>query len=113
MLIAGWGYTTDYTTPVPGSIFFLDPKTRARTSFMSAPRGNWFGLCPRGDKEFLAADFGSGQIFQVDAAGRSTCLLRLPQGCAGITYVADADLLVVTETRENRVSGYVLGSKHK
>ena len=37
LLIAGWGYTTDYTTAVLGSIFSLDPKTRARREFMSAP----------------------------------------------------------------------------
>lgn len=113
LLVAGWGYTTDYSTTVPGSLFYLDPKTRKQTSLALAPRGNWFGLSRRGDKRFLAADFASGRIYEIDENGRSTCLLSLPRGCAGIAYVPDAELLVVAETRENRVAGFTLGAVAK
>ena len=108
LLVAGWGYTTDYSTAVPGSIFYLDLKTRKRTLLCSAPRANWFGLSRQGPNALLAADFNNGRVYRIEHGGRSTCVLRLPRGCAGITYVPDRNLLVVTETRENRVAAYAL-----
>jgi sugar lactone lactonase YvrE len=54
----------------------------------------------------VASDFGSGRVYRIDAGGRATPLANLPVGCAGLTLVPEAKLLVITETRENRVAAY-------
>ncbi len=113
LLVAGWGYTTDYSTAVPGSIYLLNLKSRKQTPFSSSPRANWFGLCPDGNSGYFASDFGSGRVYRIDHSGKPTCVVSLPQGCAGLVYVPDAKLLVVTQTPENRVAAYDLSSFYK
>jgi len=108
LIVAGWGYTTDYTTTEAGSIFAVDLKSRQKSAFASTARGNWLGLCSDGDSGFWASDFGTGAVYSIDDAGRSTKELQLPPGIAGLVSVPEQKLLVVSNTRENRVVGYVV-----
>jgi sugar lactone lactonase YvrE len=108
LVVGAWGFTTDYSTRVPGSIYAIDVNDRKQTTLSLAPRGNWFGLCSDGDQGYFAADFGSGRVCHLDNFRKAGWELSLPPGCAGLTYVPHARLLVVTETRDNRVSGYIL-----
>jgi sugar lactone lactonase YvrE len=107
LLVSGWGYTTDYSTAAPGSLYFLDLKTRKQSSFMTARRGNWLGLSGDGETGYFAANFAGG-VFRIDSSGRISPFIELSGGAAGLIYVPEAKLLVVTETRANRISGYDL-----
>lgn len=108
LTIAGWGFTTDYTTTELGSIFAIELKSARKISFAPNARGNWFGLCGDGDSGFFAADFRSGDIFHIDKSGEATLKCDLPRGTSGIAFLPGSKLLVATHTRENLLIGYDL-----
>ena len=105
--VGGWGFSTDYSAAVPGTVYSLDLRSRKKT-LVSTQRGSWAGLCADDRSGFFAADFEGGGLYHVSRAGEARRIARLPRGSAGLLYVPEAQLLVVPETRQNRVVGYDL-----
>jgi hypothetical protein len=88
-------------------LYLLDLKTRKQSSFMTARHGNWLGLSAEAGSGYFAADFASG-VCRIDSSGRGSPFIESSGGATGLIYVPEAKLLVVTETRANRISGYDL-----
>jgi len=105
--VGAWGFTTDYSAAVPGTVYSLDLNSHKKT-VLSTHRGSWFGLCTDGGTGFYGADFEGGGVFHISPSGAAQRIVQLPRGSAGLVYVPEAQLLVVPETRQNRVVGYDL-----
>jgi len=105
--VGAWGFTTDYSAAVPGTVYSLDLKSRKKT-VLSTRRGSWFGLSTDAGTGFFGADFEGGGVYHISRSGQAQRIAQLPRGSAGLLYVPEAQLLVVPETRQNRVVGYDL-----
>lgn len=103
--LATWGLTSDYTTETPGSCLSVDLKSRALSALDGGPTGNLYGLAVDGSGGLFTSDFSSGRVMHVSDAG-ATEVLQRPAGVAGLAYVPEAELLVVAELTENRITAF-------
>jgi sugar lactone lactonase YvrE len=109
ILVAAWGLSVDLSPKVPGRLLAWDLKAGRRTLITKEPTGNLDGVEADGAGGYLVSDWMAGTVLQISAAGAAKVLLKLEQGAADITYLADRKLLIVPRMNEHKVTAFRLG----
>lgn len=104
LFVAAWGLTTDWSTKVPGRLYYIDPKTKSITYITEKPLGNLDGLEVDNDGDFIVSDWVAGKIFRIDEKGKSTVVYTGPKGFANIAFVPNKNLVVIPEMEESKVT---------
>jgi hypothetical protein len=107
LTVAGWGKPeADFTTKVPGRLFYLDLQTKKKTLITPEPFGNIDGIESDGQGGYVVSDYLAGKIMHVGADGKSTDVKQLKQGTADIAYLPAQKLVVVPQMSENKIAAY-------
>jgi 6-phosphogluconolactonase len=108
LLVAAWGFTTDFSTKTPGRLFSLDLKTKKKTLITAKPTGNLDGLELDGSGGYVVTDWVAGKVFHITADGATRIVMTLPKGTADHAYLPDKQLLILPRMLENKVTAYRL-----
>lgn len=107
LIVGGWGRPeADFTTKVPGRLFALDLKTKAKTPITPKPFANIDGVELDGRGGYVVTDYLAGKVMQVSAAGEVRELRTYMPGTADHAFVAAGNVLVVPHMNENKVASY-------
>lgn len=106
LLVAAWGLSkADFSTKIPGRLYSLDLKTKARKNIVPAPFANLDGL-EKAKAGFWVSDWVAGKLFLIDAKGESTLLIDGLKGPGDLAYISEKQLLIVPRMGENTVTAY-------
>ncbi len=112
LVVAGWGKPeADFTTTVPGRLFKLDLRTKAKTLITKEPTGNLDGLESDGDDGYIVTDWMAGKVLHVSAEGQVKLLKQFKQGTADCAFLPDSRTLILPHMLENRVAAYDLSAE--
>jgi len=107
LIVGGWGKPeADFSTKVPGRLFALDLKTKAKTLITPQPLANIDGLEADGRGGYLITDWVKGQLLQVTSAGESRLLRQFMPGTADIAFVTTGNVAIIPHLSENKVAAY-------
>ena len=107
LLVAGWGKPEpDFTTKVPGHLFALDLKTKAKTLITPKPLGNLDGLELDGRGGYIVTDYPKGALLHVTSAGDSTVVRQFKPGAADLAFVPTGNIAIVPHMNENTIAAY-------
>ncbi|MBM3817960.1 MAG: hypothetical protein FJW14_02910 [Acidimicrobiia bacterium] len=107
LIVGGWGRPeADFTTKVPGRLFALDLKTKAKTPITPKPFANIDGVELDGRGGYVVTDYLAGKVMQVSAAGEVRELRKYMPGTADHAFVPAGNVLVVPHMNENKVASY-------
>ena len=110
LVVGGWGKPeADFSTKVPGRIFTLDLKTKAKTLITPEPFGNTDGLESDGKGGYVVSNYLTGAILRVSATGQSTQIGQFKPGAADIA-LTPAGVLMVPHMNENAIGAYNIAS---
>jgi hypothetical protein len=108
LVVASWGYTTDFSGENVGSVFLLNTQTKHISRKNLPMSGHWMGLCSDGSDGWFVADFGTGTILRVLNSGDCERIISLGPGLGDVLYVPAEKLLIVAHITENRVVAFQL-----
>jgi hypothetical protein len=107
LIVGGWGRPeADFTTKVPGRLFALDLKTKAKTLITPKPFANIDGVELDGRGGYVVTDYLAGKVLQVSAAGEVRELRAFMPGTADHAFVAAGNVLIVPHMNENKLAAY-------
>ena len=107
LLVGGWGKPEpDFSTKVPGHLFALDLKTKAKTLITPKPLGNIDGLELDGRGGYIVTDYPKGLLLHVTSAGESKVLKEFKAGSADIAFVPAGNIVIVPHMNENTITAY-------
>ena len=107
LIVGGWGRPeADFSTKVPGRLFTIDLKTKAKALLTMKPFANIDGLEPDGRGGFLVSDWNAGKIMQVSAKGDIREVRTFAQGTADIGFTPNGNVLLVPHMNDNKVAAY-------
>jgi hypothetical protein len=114
LIVGGWGKPeADFSTKVPGRLFMIDLKTKAKTLLTMKPFANIDGLEPDGRGGFLVSDWNAGKIFQVSSMGDVREVRTFTQGTADIGFEPNGNVLLVPHMNDNKVAAYDIATALK
>lgn len=111
LIVAAWGLgPADWSTKIPGRLYSIDLKTKAKTLITKEPLGNLDGLEIRSNGNYLVSNWVSGEIFEITPDGKEIKTLIEPgeQGFADVGYIPSNDSLIVPRMVSNQVTAYDL-----
>ncbi len=106
LILAAWGYTTDFTVKVPGRLLSLDLSTKDVTPITKEPTGNLDGVEADGKGGYYVSDWVAGKVFHIGANGETKVVIELTKSTADIAYLADQQLLILPWMLENKLLAY-------
>ena len=108
LVVGGWGKPeADFSTKVPGRLYMLDLKTKAKTLITKQPVGNIDGVEQEARGGFLVTDYMAGKVLQISQTGESRLVRQFKPGLADHTFLyAQGDILIVPHMNENTVAAY-------
>ena len=107
LIVGGWGKPeADFSTKVPGHLFALDLKTKAKTLITPKPLGNIDGVESDGRGGYIVTDFPGGKLIHVTGAGESRTLREYMAGAADLAFVPVGNIAIVPHMMENRIAAY-------
>ncbi len=108
LVVGGWGKPeADFSTKVPGRLYMLDLKTKAKTLITKQPIGNIDGVEQEARGGFLVTDYMAGKVLQVSQTGESRLVRQFKPGLADHSFLyAQGDILIVPHMNENTVAAY-------
>jgi sugar lactone lactonase YvrE len=109
LVVGGWGSApkADFSTDVPGHLFSLDLKTKAKTLITQQPFANIDGIEADGRGGYVVTDYVKGQVIRV-SGGTPTPVASFMPGTADIGFMADHNMVIVPHMNENKVAAYTL-----
>jgi hypothetical protein len=109
LIVGGWGSAPkpDFTTDVPGHLFAIDLKTKAKTLITQAPFANIDGLEKDALGNYVVTDYLKGQVIRV-SNGQPQPVAQFMAGTADIGFMADHNMVIVPHMNENRIAAYTL-----
>ena len=114
LIVGGWGRPeADFTTKVPGRLFSLDLKTKAKTLITPKPFANIDGLELDGRGGYIVTDYLAGKVLHVSATGESRELRTFQAGTADLAFVTAGNVAIVPHMNENKVAAYDLSEALK
>jgi hypothetical protein len=114
LIVGGWGRPeADFSTKVPGRLFSLDLKTKAKTLITQKPFANIDGVELDGRGGYILTDYLSGKVLHVTAAGESREVRAFMPGTADLAFVSAGNVAIVPHMNENKVSAYDLSDALK
>jgi DNA-binding beta-propeller fold protein YncE len=109
LVIAGWGKPEpDFSTKVPGRLFYYDLATKKKTLITAKPTGNLDGVEPDGKGGYYITDSFAGKLLQIDKEGAVRTVLEGFKGPGDFAYLPDKTLLILPRFGENTVTAYDL-----
>ena len=108
LIVGGWGSQpkADFSTDVPGRLFAIDLKTKAKTAITANPFANIDGVERDGRGGYLVTDYLKGQIIRVSANGDSQPVATFTPGTADIGI--NGNTVIVPHMNENKIGAYNL-----
>lgn len=111
LIVGGWGKPeADFTTKVPGRLFRIDLKTKAKTLITPEPTANIDGLESDGKGGYVATDYVAGKVLHIGADGHVDVVGQYMPGTADIGMAASQGLLIIPHMNENKVVAYDVSS---
>jgi hypothetical protein len=107
LIVGGWGKPEpDFSTKVPGRLFALDLKTKAKTPITPQPFSNIDGVESDGRGGYVVTDWPKGQLIHVTSTGQSHVLRTFMPGAADHAFVPVGNIAIVPHMQENRIASY-------
>jgi sugar lactone lactonase YvrE len=108
LIVGGWGKPeADFSTKVPGRLYWLDLKTKQKTLITKQPLGNIDGVEQDARGGFVVTDYLAGKLIQVSETGESRLVRQFKPGLADHTFLyAQGDVLIAPHMNENTVVAY-------
>jgi hypothetical protein len=114
LLVSAWGKPEpDFSTKVPGHLFALDLKTKAKTLITRKPLGNLDGLELDGRGGYILTDYPKGLLLHVTSAGESHTIREFKPGAADLAFVPTGNIAIVPHMNENTIAAYDLSDALK
>ncbi|MDW3195718.1 MAG: hypothetical protein R8G66_25310 [Cytophagales bacterium] len=107
LLVASWGVVTDpatFGTDIPGKLIAVDLKTK-KIQDVSSSTGNLDGLV-KWKKNYIVSDWIAGGILTIDKKGNSNQILDMNAGSADLTYISEANLLLVPQMIDGKLTAF-------
>jgi sugar lactone lactonase YvrE len=110
LIVGGWGSAPkpDFSTDVPGNLFAIDLKTKAKTPITKQPLGNIDGLESDGSGGYVVTDYLKGEVIRVSSNGESRTVAKFMPGTADIGFMSGHNMVIVPHMNENKVAAYTL-----
>jgi sugar lactone lactonase YvrE len=110
LLVGGWGSApkADFSTDVPGHLFAINLKTKAKTNITPEPIGNIDGLESDGNGGYVVTDYVKGEVLRVSANGESRSIAKFMPGTADIGFMTGHNMILIPHMNENKVAAYTL-----
>jgi sugar lactone lactonase YvrE len=112
LVVGGWGSAPkpDFSTDVPGNLFAIDLKTKAKTPITKQPIANIDGVESDGSGGYVVTDYLKGEVIRVSSSGESRAVAKFMPGTAdiGVMPMTGHSMLIVPHMNENKVAAYVL-----
>lgn len=107
LYVAAWGKAAgDFSTKVPGRLYWLDLRTKERHDVSKTPLGNLDGLEPASGGGWLVTDWKAGKLWRVaDPSGEAVLLATGLEGAADIGYDPRKRLIAVPCMNADLVEG--------
>ena len=108
LYVAAWGIgmRKDWSTKVPGNLYWIDLKTNQKHYVTKKPLGNLDGLEWSAHHGWLVSDWKAGKVFMVNESGKVKTLVTDLDGAADIGWHPSKELLIVPEMNKNKVHAY-------
>ena len=116
LVVGGWGSkpAADFSTKVPGNLYWLDLKTKQKTLITKKPVGNIDGVEQEARGGYLVTDYLKGTVIQISPAGEPRIVRTFKPGLADHTFLyAQGDILIAPHMNENTVGAYEIGAEMK
>jgi sugar lactone lactonase YvrE len=114
LIVGGWGKPEpDFTTKVPGRLFALDLKTKAKTLITPMPFGNIDGIESDGRGGYIVTDFPKGLVMHVTSDGQSKMLAQHMAGTADLAFIPVGNIAIIPHMMENKIVAYDLTEQLK
>ena len=108
LYVAAWGLpAADFSTKVPGRLYWLDLRTKKRFDVSRVPLGNLDGLEPASGGGWLTTDWLAGKLWRVEEKdGAATLLMEGLSGPADLGYDPKRRVIVVPQMNGDEVTGF-------
>ena len=108
LIVGGWGSQpkADFSTDVPGRLFAIDLKTKAKTPITATPFANIDGVESDGRGGFVVTDYLKGQVIRVSSSGETQPVATFMPGTADIGL--NGTTVIIPHMNENRIAAYNL-----
>ena len=107
LIVGAWGKPEpDFSTKVPGHLFALDLKTKAKTLITPMPFGNIDGVESDGKGGYVVTDFPKGLVMHVTSDGQSHMLRQHMAGTADLAFVPVSNIAIIPHMMENKIAAY-------
>ena len=105
--MAAWGKPSeDFSTKVPGRLYWLDLVTGTRHDVSKVPLGNLDGVAPASGGGWLVTDWVAGKLWRVsDPKGDAELLVEGIPGAADLGYDPRRRLIVVPSSKADYLEG--------
>jgi hypothetical protein len=111
LVVGGWGKPeADFTTKVPGRLYKINLKTKAKSYITPAPAANIDGIESDGKGNYIISDYLAGKIYRVSSDGKMETVTTFAPSTADIGFAADRNLLIIPHMNEDKVTAYDLAS---
>jgi sugar lactone lactonase YvrE len=108
LIVGGWGSQPkpDFSTDVPGRLFAIDLKTKAKAPITQMPFANIDGLESDGRGGYVVTDYLKGQVIRVSSSGETQPVATFMPGTADIGL--NGTTVIIPHMNENKVAAYKL-----
>ena len=108
LVVGGWGSQPkpDFSTDVPGRLFAIDLKTKAKTPITPMPFANIDGVESDGRGGYVVTDYLKGQVIRVSSSGETQPVGTFTPGTADIGL--NGSTVIIPHMNENKVAAYNL-----
>jgi hypothetical protein len=108
LVVGGWGSQPkpDFSTDVPGRLFAIDLKTKAKTPITQTPFANIDGVESDGRGGYVVTDYLKGQVIRVSSSGEAQPVGTFMPGTADIGL--NGSTVIIPHMNENKIAAYNL-----
>jgi hypothetical protein len=107
LIVGGWGKPeADFSTKVPGRLYALDLKTKAKSPITPKPFTNIDGVESDGRGGYIVTDWPKGQLLHVTSAGETRMLRQFMPGAADHAFVPVGNIAIIPHMQENKIVAY-------
>ncbi|MEN9847864.1 MAG: hypothetical protein RL368_604 [Pseudomonadota bacterium] len=107
LVVGTWGIRTEgFTTTRLGYLKAVSLTDKKISIISDKPVGNLDGVMSDGAQGYFATDWMAGKLFYFDPTGKVHETLKLGQGSADASYIAEKKLLLVPMMKENKLMAF-------
>jgi len=107
LVVGTWGIRSEgFATTRVGYLKAVNLSDKKISPISDKPVGNLDGVMSDGAQGYLATDWMAGKMFYFDPTGKAHEALKLSQGSADASYIADKQLLLVPMMKENKLMAF-------